>query len=73
MSEDESAAKEKRIITAFEKEIVWRKESPSKEIRLAELKDFYETLMEYLPVSEAAKKYLHNKIIDAQKVRRSSQ
>jgi hypothetical protein len=66
MSENDIGMKDKDIILFFEKQLARRKKLLNKELWLNDLKDIYEALMPYLPVSDPAKRYIHKIIIEAQ-------
>jgi len=66
MVENDVGMKDKDIILFFEKQLSRRKKLPNKILWLTDLKDIYEALIPYLPVSDPAKRYIHNIIKDAQ-------
>jgi hypothetical protein len=66
MDKNDVGMKDKDIILFFEKQLSRRKKLPNKILWLTDLKDIYEALIPYLPVSDPAKRYIHKIIKDAQ-------
>lgn len=66
MGSNENNNKDIDIITFFEAQLKRRKKLPNRELWLADLKNIYEALVPYLPVSDTAKKYIYKIILEAQ-------
>ncbi len=65
MSRTDSNTKDTDIIEFFESQLAKRKNLPNRELWLADLKDIYEALMPYLPISDSAKIYIKKIIAEA--------